>query len=330
MKTLVAAALALSIFSAWAGAPTTVSDIPLADCNIKTVANVVSFHDMQRQSELGTESLKQIDLLQKATARAKKPGISVGKQMSPAELEQFARAREHNMSINAVQLIESNYARDIRAVLSMVQVADANLRWDTEPKPASPEFLYYAMIELMRIGLPEQDTTHPAPSHVCTVEVALHSAEDESLRRFDALPVGQANKVIAGLTQKYGLAKFDRTKATEEDIAIYDDHMKNTIRPALKEAHYFLSIEYIKLIAQADELEYVSSLKDMTDSGGNIKSVGSTLKKLSKDKKVSKGLALAFGMREKIEEKVPSEMQKQLSRNAEIIAKAIKDYPVSD
>lgn len=102
----------------------------------------------------------------------------------------------------------------------------------------------------------------------------------------------------------------DRAKLSGEDADRYDTMIKTVYNPATKERTHLLSIEYIKLIAKVEEIYYESRKKDLTDSGGNTETLGNTLAKMSKKNKLSPALTTAFGMRNAISRKVPSEIAK--------------------
>lgn len=179
------AAIALTLitsFSHVADWSDSVDQVPMSDCNIRTVAMTFSFHNVKRRGDLAGESIKAIDVMKKAASSAKPPSIAIREQLSVAENEAFATARQHKMSIDGVQLIESDYARDMKSIVAMVQVSDASYFYDIQVNETDPNYIYQAVLGMMHLALPSQETTAPKPSPGYSTEIAPHSVEDESLR----------------------------------------------------------------------------------------------------------------------------------------------------
>ena len=329
---IVTAALCIVLTSpTWAGSiADPIGSLAMSDCNLKMINMNVNFNTLQRQVETNEQAQMAMKQMLKASSNAKTPGKSVGSQMKPTERDAFQEARQHKISIDMLQLIESNYSRDIESLLAMAQVADTRYRWDTVLEEKDPNFVYQAALDLMAIGAPNQDVTTPTPSTTCTTEIALHSIEDESIRRFDALDLHKAGDWIQSMLAKYHFEKIDRSKMSQADQATYDQMWKDYLGPAQKESRFYKDIEYIKLIAKADLINYESSKRDLLDSGGNPAQIGATFKKMVDEKKIDGPLSSAFAVRNLIETKKPSQMMNQLKIMAKEVDRINKENPVTD
>ena len=329
----IATALALSLATASiqaAGIPESIEAIPMADCNIQTVAGVVGVRDSRRQVELSKQGTIAMQAMLKASSSAKNDGKSVGSQMNDAEKQAFAEARIHKISIDMTQLIESNFARDMDSIVSLVKTADTRYRWETVLNEDNPDYVYQAKLDLMEIGAPNPEVTTPAPSKTCKMEIALHAVEEQSLRRFDKMDNRAGFAWLKIMQGKYKMDKLDRSKFSPADADSYDLMRKMYFDPIQKEARLYQDIEHIKLIAKAGLMTYENSKKDMSDSGGNAEQIGATFKKLVGDKKIDRPLSSAFYVRDLIEKKKPSRMMTQLQYMSKEIERINKEHPVSD
>lgn len=329
MRKLMPAVLCcLTPFAHTAPLPDSIDKIPMSDCNIKTVGVTALVHNVKRRGDLSDQAIKTLEVMKKAATSAKKPGIAIGEQMSAAENDAYSTALQYKMSIDGMQLIESDYFRDIKAIQALVQVADVSYRYDTQLKPSDPNYVYQGVLGLMDVALPEQKTSAPNLLHVCTVEIAVHSVEDESLQRFDAMKLSQVYAQVEAILDRNHIENFDQSKVSNADAEQYKTIMQKSIYPAQRELKFIQDPEYIKQISLMNDLIYELAKKDMADSRGNYMMVGTSLGKMARDKQINNTQAIAYSMRDIIANQVPSEALIQMRATSKYIDEANKKHPL--
>jgi hypothetical protein len=181
----------------------------------------------------------------------------------------------------------------------------------------------YAFLALMALASQDEQIkskliTVP-DTRACTMEVAIHEIENESLGRLNRLPIDQAEQELSSIRARNGITKIDREQLNSSDRAIFDRIQRTAYAPGIRENSFIVDLESLKLLARTAALKFELSKKDAIDSGGDIHAVGKSIDALNLDMRARMGL----NMLNKIGEKFPSDWFKQKEQIAPAIA-AIK------
>lgn len=328
-NTLLCLTLSLTASSCLAvGFPETIEEIPMKDCNLNMIKDVIEFNNIHRQGDLAGQQKPLIAQMRAVTSKATISGVAVGDQLSTADLVKFTEIRQKMLAIEYLQHIESNRVRDVEIVINLVQVADKNYRWNTEVQEGNPDYIYQAGLSLMRLANANPDITTPPVNRSCTIELALHVLEDESTSKFNAIDTTRGHETLQAIRKKYNMQKIDRPKLSAADQNTYDMIMNDVITPANREIQFMSDIENIKYVAKAAELIYETSKVDLANSGGDYAAVGQTIAKKAEKKEFSDPMTIGIGVLRKIGEKIPSEATKLITEAAKYADRVNAEYPV--
>jgi hypothetical protein len=284
-----------------------------AACDIDEVAGKIKFAAIERAAELAAQQSILLKKFRAINEHAKDPNKPLNQQLSQADLAEFTQTQTRYQSIELLQLLESNYSRDNQVVRDFYQVAQADYLGTPAPQEGEKNYLPYAFLAVMMMASQDQQiqdhlVTDPETKD-CTLEMALHEIERESLGRLERLPLAQASKELTAIQMRIGGGKVDRDKLYGNDRAIFDRLQRTTFAPANREQNFITNIESLKLLARSASLKYELGKKDAVDSGGDINAVGKSVGALKLDERAKMGL----NMLDKIADKYPSDwfIQKQ-------------------
>ena len=108
------------------------SDIPIEQCDIKTISFFYAFNNTRKQAEYAKARIPLIDEQLKLIEKLPNKNQQVGEQFNKEQYSKFNQNREKQISISLQTLLESNRTRDIEVIEHILQIADKNYRFNTE------------------------------------------------------------------------------------------------------------------------------------------------------------------------------------------------------
>jgi len=212
-------------------------------------------------------------------------------------------------------LLESNYSRDYEVIGLLFELTQKLYVGGKEPDQSDPDSKPYAIILGMRYAAKRDDfkgvdaISVPPRSDFeqCNLIAALHLVENESITKFNQLPLNEASQTFVELAKRSPTGKIDRSQLTPQDRAVYDGIIRNVMAPAQREQTFFGDLEGLKNIAKAADLKFWAGKKDAVDSGGDINAVGQTIDKMNLDTRMRFGLVVLKA----VAETFPSEWVRQ-------------------
>lgn len=306
----------------------TVESLAPADCTVSTVAAYAHMHNVERQGELAGQALPLIDEQQRIVAKAPKPGVAVGQQLSPENSAAFSENRHKLISINALQLLESNQVRDTDAVVQLTRIAVDNHKWNRRAEGASPDSVYQAALDVMRVTLPSIALPDATKNRTCSMDTALVLESLESLRKLGALDLDGAQQTLQAMSVRYNMAQLDRAKLSPADREVFDRLQRGVLLQADAEVEFLKDIERIKWVARAADLTFTSGGSDLADGGGAPMKIGNRITRQAKAGELRDEMVVALYALRQIGEKVPSEKSNEMRQVADKMRELNKKYPV--
>jgi hypothetical protein len=297
--------------------------MPAVACSVEEAESNIQMNAITRAAEIAAQQLPMLERFSALSTKAKDPVKPLNQQLSQADLAEFARVQQRFQATELMQLIESNYQRDNKAIQNMFNMAQGIYLGQPEPKEGEENFFYYSVLKLMEISVNDPSLKGdainvPSQTQNCTMEVAVHMVENESIEKMIKLPLADANKEMAAIRQR--TKGNGRDAMSMQDRASYDRLMRTALVPGNHEKSFVDDLEMIKLLARASDLKYQFSKKDAVDSGGDFDSVGKSIDAMNLDGRTK----LALLMLSKIGDKYPSDYIQQRRKIQPLVQAAQK------
>jgi len=285
-------------------------------CTVESAVTDKYFASIQSEGDRAEQSLKVIGRLRALTGKAKDSKKSVGEQLTVAEADEFSRLTQRQASMMIYSLIDSSHQRDLKVIKQTFDVANGLYGNGREPTEKDPQYYYFGLLAGLR--LLDQDAEYRAKETVstpkaasdCSVEVALHTIEMESVER-----IGQMNvkneltqlSVIQNRSPKSPNGAIDRGLMRYEDKAALE-RLERKLAPVFREHQFVSDIELLKGLVRMAELKHQLQKKDAIDSGGDINAIGQSMARERLEKRDDFMLAIL----KKIADDIPSEWSKNM------------------
>jgi hypothetical protein len=285
-------------------------------CTVESAVGQKSFALIQSAGDRAEQSLKVLDRLRALNEKAKDPKKSVGEQLTVAEADEFSRLTQRQAAMMLQSLIESSHQRDLKVIKQVFDVANGLYVHGREPSEKDPQYYFFGL--LMGMRLLDQDPEHKAKETVntpkalsdCSIEVALHTVEVESLERLNRLnvnnDVGQLS-AIQNRSPKGPDGAIDRGLMRYEDKAALE-RLERKLAPAFREHRFVSDLELLKELARMAELKHQLQKKDAIDSGGDINAIGQSMDR----ERLKKRDHFLLAILKKIADDIPSEWSKNM------------------
>jgi hypothetical protein len=282
-------------------------------CTLEESVSNIKFFVINRRGELAKQAKPILAALGKINNKGTDPKKTLGEQLSQNDVAKFAELSQRLKANQLQNLIVSGYGRDADVIQKMFEVANRLYIGGGAPQEGSPEYDNYSFLVIMQLAMKDQHAITTPPKEAfekCSLEGALHLVENDSVVKFNKLPVNEMSDYFSDLRRRYNIptGSIDQTKLAVEDRAKMQRYVRNVLAPAQHEQEFVDNIENLKTLAKASELRYMQQTKDANDSGGDINAVGTSFDTMTLDYKTK----IALGLLDKIAEKVPSDWAKEM------------------
>lgn len=299
------------VFSA--GLDMRVAALPIDRCELGEVAarlRLVSTDKMAAISEQVIPILEEISQLNSSATDSSK---SVGEQLSRDDVGRWAKLTQRFHTMNLSQMIESRVQRDLDVIEKLVIVADQEYRWHKIPNEDDPDYVYHAIIQLLRM-LAKVENTSESDTSVCSLNLAIHSLENEPMSRLHEgiNQIDYFNSELDAILAKYGMTELDKSKLKSQDLEHVNGLINNIVLPLQVPRQFVADIENIKLMARASRIMYEENKQDIAFSGGDTKAIGMSLQRKMENGELDNNTQTAIGLWTKINEKIPCDFIKSM------------------
>jgi len=303
-----------------------VSDLPLERCELREVIARKHFESIETAAAIAEQTLPLLKQLEEIISKAIVSYKPIKDQLSSDDIGKFSELSQHLKSVQLSRLMESRRQRDLKVIEKMVMISDREYRWQEQPKEKNPDFIIYSALQLLRLTIKENNISTPT-STTCTLEYALHSVENEAIKKLNAgsTRLNTAINELKSILAKYGMDELDRSRLSKSDLKKVNELMSGVISPMQRHNEFIQDMEHIKLMARASDITYESNKQDISFSGGDIAAIGKTIQRRNKSNEFDEGTQIAIGLWTKINEKIPGDIVNEWGE-LEGTAKGSKKY----
>jgi hypothetical protein len=293
-------------------------------CTVESAVDDKYFASIQSEGDRAEQSLKVINRLRALNAKAKDPKKPVGEQLTLAESDEFSRLTQRQATMMVYSLIDSAHQRDLKVIKQTFDVANGLYLNGREPSEKDPQNYYFGLLSALRLlheATEHKDVSTPKTTSDCSIEVALHSVEKESLERLGGKQLSNDLAQLTAIQQrspKGSDGAIDRGRMRHEDKAALE-RLERKLAPAFREHQFVSDLEVLKGLARMAELKHQLQKKDATDSAGDINAIGRSMTR----ERLERRDELFLAVLKKIADNIPSEWSKNMdaaTRSAEPVA----------
>ena len=279
-------------------------------CEFREVVGRLQYASIEKAADIAKETMPVLGKQRAIIAKAPNPTKPTGEQLTPQDVETLGALGQRSQTLQAMSLLESRRERDLRVLLDWGQQIDSFIRWDSTPSEGTLQFKEWSAFMLGRLALDSKLSISTPKQPKCSLELAIHRIEDEYITRLNKLPIDDAQAKFKMLQSKYGGGKINRDKLSPEDRAVLDSVHANVLGPADKLDESIQHYEMLKILAAMSEQIYVSDSADLTQSAGDLTSIGQTIANAASSNALSEQQTIAIGIWHMLDEQVPSELAK--------------------
>lgn len=258
-------------------------------CTVEQVISNIRVADILNSGDRAKQQLPILAALGRLNEKSKIPGRPISEQLTPKEVEDFARLSQRLSSVELNALLESAWVRDATIVGDLFAWSVDLYNGKREPAEGEAGYDRYSLLMFFR-GLNKAEDMNPrvpTPSEAqmaatCSFVVALHEIEYEAMTKLNKTPVTEAIVEVERIKARNG-GSLDRSKLNFQDRAILDRIQRTVYVPAGREAALIDDMENLKTLARVAEMKFEAGKKDAADSGGDIVAVGTTIDQMKLD-----------------------------------------------
>jgi hypothetical protein len=278
-------------------------------CTVESAVGDKYFASIQSEGDRAEQSLKVINRLRALNAKAKDPKKSLGEQLTVAEADEFSRLTQRQAAMMIQDLIESSHQRDLKVIKQTFDVANGLYVNGREPSEKDPQHYFFGLLSALRLlhqATEHQGVSTPKALSDCSIEVALHTVEKESLEQISRMNINNDVSQLTAIQKrspKTPDGAIDRGLMRNEDKAMLE-RLERKLAPAFREHQFVSDLEVLKGLSRMAELKHQLQKKDAIDSGGDINAVGQTMAR----ERLEKRDELFLAVLKKIADDIPSEL----------------------
>jgi hypothetical protein len=209
----------------------------IAECSVERAVSSTYMRSLDRVADLAKQQMAILPTLQRLNGKASDPNAPVGGQLSRQDLATFVELSHRLQAIQAHQILEAGQGRDAQIVGNIVSIA-TSLNLG-RPIPRNSDATYFEKVLMVM--------------RTASAKGVLTESEIEA----------------------------PRTDTCELDGAIYLAEMSSVPQSASyrtpQQAVFATDLENLRGLWRTAELRYQTNTRDLTDSGGDVSSVGTTL-----------------------------------------------------
>ncbi|MDE2295250.1 MAG: hypothetical protein KGL36_07290 [Gammaproteobacteria bacterium] len=258
--------------------PPSVSAIPLPSCTPSRALSVDYVSSVDRQGDAANQAILLINRIKKISALATNPRESIGKQLTPTQIENFENLRSQLIMNQMGQLAESRLQRDDHVMSNAVDNLDGvpiNLK-----NKSSRDGLRLLAAFGIALGKYSMDVMRrPSNTSTCSIDVAFFNAERNATVRLINLERSNEMTMYSRLQEKYktkGPLEPKKLPSPDREEAAWLN--KALIAPLRRDSFDVSAWEDLRRFSHVSRLEYKALRNDIIN--GNDSSKDSTINKI--------------------------------------------------
>jgi len=274
--------------------------------------------NVKKQSEFASVSMALNQETKKLIENLPSKTKSVGEQFTKEQYSKFNENRNSKITVSLKMLLESNRARDVEALDSMVQVADRNFRFNTEIyDKKNTEYIHQETLKTLRAleaYLPIQELPKIEEKQ-CSLNLALTKIQEEPMKKVMSSETDKNLQAMKDFVALHGGKQIDRTKLSNKDKKYFDE-LSEKVDPLKRAMQYYEDMNNLILFNQTSMQIYKSGKRDF-ELYGDGDSYGKTLKEIKANKETDKRNLLTITLIENFDKVLPSQYSQQMKKLAE-------------
>jgi hypothetical protein len=302
----------------------TLEKLTSQQCTLPRVIDVLTLQSLNRTEPIHKNQIKTLEELKQLNSKATDDNKPIGEQLSIEDSEKFSSAAQRSKTMNMALLVESRFQRDLNVIQKLTVIADNYYRWNKLPDENGSDAIYVALLIAWRESMNPKGLDNN--SDHCDLDYALYRIEQEPIGKLNSM----SSKLNMGVAHVMEIYKKYPTKEMNYDILNDADKKEvasirdQIIAPSKHELMYIHDLENIRHFAKISELMSETYSKDILNSGGDIDSVGTTIKQMIKEGKLTKEDEKMLAAWQVVNEKIPSDVIKDFEKIKSILPKSDK------
>ena len=212
-------------------------------CPVDEAVFAIYLKGVQHRGERAEQHLAILADQERIIAKTKDPVRPIGEQLAATDLAEFSRLEQRGRTLTLYNMIESHYERDAKVIGELFELANTFYLVQREPAEKDPGYDRFLMLAAMRLANDRKElrgefVTTPKQITVCTLEVALHFVERESVKKLNKLEIDKALSEATSIharNKKTPDGKIDRRELSFQDRAVLDRLQRDVLTPARRE-----------------------------------------------------------------------------------------------
>jgi len=293
------------------------ASIPIARCTTQEVLARTSLAVSRSGADGAQTALELADQLGPLIDKAGDSDRPIRDLLNPEDLATFVTLSEQVKVVQLAAYIDSRRMRDLRVLQKMVQIADRIYRFGDHSSSSPEDETLTAVIIAMREEAETKAWSALAPPSMgaCSLNVALALLVIDADRRVDKEKSSSAIHEVEGVLARYGGPSADLSKVSAAD----KDKIRSLaaeIEPLRSFGAYATDLDNIRQLAEVSELNDRMMRRDALSSGGRIERLGKSAASIREQEQLSERETYASKILGVINERIPSDMIKNLSDQA--------------
>lgn len=245
-------------------------------------------------------------------SRSWKHDVAVGKQMTPAEANQFGNLEEQTKIGLMSSMLESKRARDLRVFGKMVEMAkrmQGDFEFPSDTKSDAFALVGFLLVGREKFQLSTRDEVDlmVTSQGTCTLQNSLIAEAKRTLDSLDSMPgIPSAGHFYEALGAKYG-KPIDRAKLDQNEVSAYDRNAA-LMRTAISRQTYFEDLLFIARLEAVSKLQRDTRRTSRYEAPGDNDHINTVWNAWVKEGKITAEQDSLSRVLNYINEKFPSDM----------------------
>ena len=221
-------------------------------CTVESAVDQTYFASIQSDGDRAEQSLKVLNRLRVLTEKAKDPKKSVGEQLTVTEADEFSRLTQRQAAMMLQSLVEFFASTRLEGHQTDIRYRQWSVRERARALRERPTVLFFGLLVVLRLvdqaNERKDSVSTPTALSDCSIEVALHTVELESLERIGRMDVNNDVSQLTAIQKrspKGSDGAIDRGHMRYEDKAALE-RLERKLAPAFREQQFVSDLELLK------------------------------------------------------------------------------------
>jgi hypothetical protein len=291
-----------------------IASVPVAKCTAQEVTSRMRMQAITGAGDLATGQLPLLDEIRKINDKAEDPDKPVGEQLWQPDLVRFVEL-EQALKVGALgSYVESRRERDAKALQRMVEIADAEWRFQRHDHSGDDAALAVVLHAMREIAHRQRDWPHQIDVQlvgVCSFAYAASQLAEAGLAVLRETDLDGPTTALQIMANKYKVKAIDPAKLTPADRDEYY-RIRHEMDVRMRAYAYVTDMANLVWLAQAMDANYAAMKQDVIAGGGEVNQIGKTAERMLADGQISPQQQMGWRAISVINERIPADMMRDL------------------